>query len=424
MELFTELGAEIEELWRGQNYSEDIFPALAADALRRANLPEKLTAWEILEWTLKQTNLPEQRDAAAKFGDPPITLYNAPRFHIDVYFWLDGTTAIHQHGFCGAFQVLHGSSIHSHYEFEREETINVFAEIGKIKLKVCELLEVGNIKAIDAGSSYIHSLFHLEQPSATIVVRTFISPVGGPQYAYHKPSLAIFPFFEEPATNKKLQTMAALIRARHPEADRLISEWLAAADFQTSYYVLQNLKTLLPANALDQMFNPAAAEKRFDQFFEIVKTRHGKLGTVLEQVFANRENVNEIIKRRSYVTDPEQRFFLALLMNVEGREPIFELVKRRFPDSEPLDKILDWTFDLAQTRIVGTNLPNALGIENFDDFDLLVLENLLQNFSDAEISEAVRGDFPTENAEELNVKIVCAIEKIRGASIFRPFFAD
>ena len=108
MELFQKLGEEIEALWRAKNYNEEDLPEIAAEALKQARLPEKVSAWDVLAWTMEQTVLPEQKDARASFGDPPITLYAAPRFHIDVYFWFEGTTAIHQHSFCGAFQVLHG----------------------------------------------------------------------------------------------------------------------------------------------------------------------------------------------------------------------------------------------------------------------------------------------------------------------------
>ena len=184
MELFQKLGAEVEQLWRDENYDETVFPAIAANALEEANLPGKISAWEVIEWTLGQTVLPEQRDVRGSFGDPPITLYNSPRFHIDVYFWLEGTTAIHQHAFCGAFQVMHGSSIHSHYEFELRERINIFAELGEMNLKTVEYLEVGKVRQIAAGRQYIHGLFHLDQPSATIVVRTSRSPMNLPQFSY------------------------------------------------------------------------------------------------------------------------------------------------------------------------------------------------------------------------------------------------
>ena len=74
MDVFQKLGAEIEESWREQNYDEGVFPKLAAEALERADLPSKISAWEVIEWTLDQTELPPQMDPNANFGDPPITL--------------------------------------------------------------------------------------------------------------------------------------------------------------------------------------------------------------------------------------------------------------------------------------------------------------------------------------------------------------
>ncbi len=416
MELFKNLGAEIENLWRDKNYDEALFPEIAANALKEANLPAKVSAWEVVEWTMQQTVLPEQKDLPGKFGDPPITLYNSPRFHVDVYFWLEGTTAIHQHSFCGAFQVLMGSSIHSWYEFDRSEAINVFTEIGNINLKLCELLSVGDVQPIQAGKQYIHGLFHLEQPSATIVVRTHRSPMFLPQFSYYKPFLAIDPFFEEANTTKKMQCVTAMIRAKFPRTDEFIADWLRTADFQTTFQILSMLRGYLRSNQVDQLFNLSAPQNRFDAFLEIVRERHGERANVFPKVFEHLDKLDEILCRRSYVTDPEHRFFLALLLNVEGRERIFSLVKERFPDSEPLDKVLDWTFDLAQTRVLGEKIPNALGIADFDDTDLFILENLLLDKPQDEIQTILETEYGAANLENLSERI----EKIHKSIIFQP----
>ncbi len=96
------------------------------------------------------------------------------------------------------------------------------------------------------------------------------------------------------------------------------------------------------------------------------------------------------------------------------------MIKEKFPESEPLDKILDWVYDLSQTRVLGLNVPNALGIENFDDFDLFILECFLKDMSDNELEEALRAEYPSENAEELLKNIEERKEKIRNALIFYP----
>lgn len=420
MELFQTFGAEVEQLWRDKNYDETIFPALAVEALEKANLPQKISAWEVIEWTLKEKNLPEQRDLRGNFADPPITLFNSPRFHVDVYFWLEGTTAIHQHSFCGAFQVMHGSSIHSHYEFECRDAVNIFTEIGDMSLKKVEYLEVGKVRKIEAGRQYIHGLFHLDQPSATIVVRTHRSPMSMPQFGYFKPSLAIDPFFEEPNTIKKLQCLTALIRSEHPDTDRHIGELLEESDFQTSFTILSRVRAYLQSNQLEQVFNTGSSERRLDAVLEIVKKRHGARADVFPKVFAHQDKVGEIVKRRGFVKNPEHRFFLALLMNVEGKERILSLIKERFPDSDPIEKVLDWTLDLAETRVLGVNIPNALGIADFGNLDLFVLENLLKDKSDAEIREALRAEYPAENIESLEQSLTEKTGRIRQSIIFEP----
>ena len=60
MERFQTLGREIEDIWRDANYDEEKFPAIAAEALLSAELPSKVTAWEVIEWTLAQRELPPQ----------------------------------------------------------------------------------------------------------------------------------------------------------------------------------------------------------------------------------------------------------------------------------------------------------------------------------------------------------------------------
>src|SRR5688572_18112211 len=124
MQPFAELGALIEGRWRDANYNEAYFPNIAAQALLESDLTARVDPWEIIRWVHTTPNLPRQQDPRANFGDPPITLFVGPRFYIDVYYWLDGTTTLHQHAFSGAFQVLLGSSVHSTYRFEKIKEIN------------------------------------------------------------------------------------------------------------------------------------------------------------------------------------------------------------------------------------------------------------------------------------------------------------
>ena len=424
MELFNKVGKELEEAWRAKDYDEAIFPVMAAEALKNANLPSQVTPWEVIEWTLAQSELPRQKDVPGRFGEPPITLFVAPRFHIDVYFWFEGTTSIHQHGFCGAFQVLEGSSIHSWYEFERGDAVNSFCELGEMSLKLCELLEVGAVQEIRPGRQYIHSLFHLDHPSVTIVARTDKSPLFLPQYDYQKPSLAVDPFYEQESLIKKLQSVTALFRAQHPEADRLVSDLLDTADFHTTFLVLRTARSMLGANQLDQLFNLSTPKDRFAKLLQLASDRHGTRGETLLNVFKRMDRLDEIVRRRSFVTNSEHRFFLALLLNVDGKENIFSLVKQRYADDDPVEKILDWVLELSETRVMAANSSNALGIENFGPFDLFVLENLLRDRGLDEMKTAIKNDYPADQAEALVAAIPGKVEELYKAIIFQPLFDD
>ena len=50
MQPFTDLGVLVEGRWRDENYDEDLFPDIAAGALREADLTARIDPWEIIRW--------------------------------------------------------------------------------------------------------------------------------------------------------------------------------------------------------------------------------------------------------------------------------------------------------------------------------------------------------------------------------------
>lgn len=423
MRIFAELGALIERRWREHNFDEHIFPDIAADALREADLPSKVSAWDVAAWVLREPVLPEQRDLPGNFGEPPVTLFNSSRFHIDVYFWLQSTTAVHQHGFCGAFQVLLGGSLQSLYSFVEHERINFHCAIGDVHLKSVEWLKIGDVKRILGGGAFIHSLFHLENPSATIVVRTHSLPLGLPQFSYHKPSLALNPFFDDPAFIKKQQFVSMLINARNPNADALIAELLESSDFHTAVELLKFLKPGLTYKG-DGVLQHQAIEhkKRFDRYLEAVQKKHGAWAKALPAVFAEQERQLEITRRRSFIVDPHHRYFLALLLNIEGKDRILPLVAERIPGQDPIETVLDWVEELSRTRITGTT-DNALGIEDFNDGYVFVLEGMLKDKTPEQIENGVRTEFADGNTSELAGKVSHYYATLKNSPIFRSLWA-
>src|SRR5688500_16104113 len=123
-DFFSRLGRLADQRWSARDYDERAFPELAVELLRGEMPTCEITPHDLLAWVLRTDTMPQQLDPRSRFGQPPLTLYRSSRLIIDALFWMDGTTAIHQHGFAGAFHVLAGSSVHSEYGFELEERVN------------------------------------------------------------------------------------------------------------------------------------------------------------------------------------------------------------------------------------------------------------------------------------------------------------
>ena len=424
MKIFDDLGLRVENAWRETNYSEAAFPEIAMQALAKAGLSEKVTPWDIIRWVGSVSQLPKQLDIEANFGNPPVTLFYGHRFCIDFYFWVDGTTEIHQHAFAGAFQVLVGSSIHSRYSFQEDRPISQHFRLGQVKFETCELLQERDVRPIVPGAEHIHALFHLDRPSATIAVRTFGLPANQPQYSYRKPFIAIDPFYREPSLARSLQLVSMLLTLRDPVHDELINELLATSDLHASFLILQTAFQHLSGSQIDKVFQLATGRDRLDQLLEKTRRKHGSLVDYLTPVLEEQDRVGDIVQRRRFITAPEHRFFLALILNVPSRGKLLNMTQQRFPENDPVDTVLDWVMDLATTKVWGSSEPNVLGIADFNENYLFVLECLLREQPPEQIRALIESQYPADAARKLEGDFEEIAAKLRSSILFRTLLAD
>lgn len=423
MEEFEKLGELVENRWKAQNYSEQAFPDIAAQALVEAELPGRVDPWDIIRWVHNATSLPEQQDVEGRFGNPPITLFRGPRFYIDIYFWLDGTTSIHQHSFCGAFQVMLGSSIHSRYSFQEDVVINEHFSVGKISLEEVQLLSFKDVRTIRPGRNFVHSLFHLDRPSATITIRTDYTPSAAVQYEYQKPHFALNPFFKNSVVAKKLQTVNLLLGMKHTDADAMIGDLICTSDFHTAYFVLREIYHQLRSSEMDELFGLSTGKLRFNAILQRSKTVHGELTDLILAVSEEHERQQNIIHRRSTITADEHRFFLALLLNVPDRQKVLALVKERYPHQDSVEKVLDWVEELGRTRVLGSKETNALGLPEFDDSYVFVFECLLRGLTSQEIDERVMAEYPSDYAATFKVNMPEQITTLKECTLFKTLLS-
>jgi len=372
---FEKLGRTVLERWREQNFSLEVFPELTRTAIEEAPPSKNIDIDELIHEFLFNDDQPFQSESS--FGQPELIAFNDTRFYIQILFWLEGTTEIHQHEFSGAFHVMQGSSVHSEFDFVGARSVTPHIRTGDLRVKQIELLETGRTVPITSGRDCIHSLFHLDTPSITVVIRTHHDPGTGPQYNYLPPHIAINPLHADSLTARRKQLLDVLETIEDPDYGTHLNEMMGRLDFERGFNMLRHAMPRL---------------KELNEWDEVLATfqnKHGELALGVPDTLAECLRRETISQMRHFIINPEHRFFLALLINVQNRADIFALVTRRFPESSPIDTILGWAEELVEPNDFGVTLLDAAFPETPDiDFEeqsrLLIdaLKNALEGNTD------------------------------------------
>ena len=342
------LGQAISRAFQKANCNQDALPKIAAEELQSIDTTWSFDPAEIANFLLN-SSIPQT--PGSQFSDLPLTVYQDRDFYVQILTWSQSTTAIHQHGFSGAFRVLAGSSIHSIYNFNAEFELGPDLAVGQIHALGSEYLPRGSIREISPGSNgLIHSLYHLDEPSLTVVVRTFAHEAYLPQLRLIRPGLMMkTDRLRNDSLVRMLSKLLHITQRLHPE--QIAAIWLtkiATLDFpRLSQLYLDNRNQL---------------GKTEEAFFNLIRNHHGHYVEALQDAgkFSNR--INRISQTRKISSDPEQRFLLALLMNATDRQSILRMVNARFPGQDAVRLVADWLLRLRRPQAdFGRRLKEALG---------------------------------------------------------------
>lgn len=341
---FDRIGKAIQSEWRASDFRLADFAEIAHRNLKEN--PVTISYKKIIRWALTNDAVPEQ-DGASEFGQPPITVFHAPQFCIEILFWLEGTTCVHQHSFSGAFQVLSGSSIHSLYTFRKRKRVTSRLILGRLNLVKTEYLSAGDIRRIHAGDKFIHSLFHLDHPSVTLVIRTNHEPATGPQYEYHSPFFAVDAFELQSLFKRRWQLLDLLQQASQQRYRAQLRNLVSTPDLERTYFALQHGYLYLN-------------DSQFDNLLQKARTTHASRLAPIIAVLEERHRRARLITLRSTIRNPEHRFFLASLLNLSTRRTIQHFIRKRF-SGNPNRWILKWISELT-APLPDKNGENLLGI--------------------------------------------------------------
>jgi hypothetical protein len=403
LDFFRDLGLTILDRWRRADFDARAFPDVASGALHDRPPSAHVDAMDVVRWVHDAPLLVPQTDIAATFGQPPVNVFHCERFYIQVLFWLDGTTAIHQHAFSGAFHVMQGSSLESTYTFAPRRRYSEFLMTGDLSLRGVELHEKGDVAPIEPGTRFVHSLFHLDRPSVSVVVRTPSDAVAGPQFSYSRAGFAFDPFARSDALERRLQTLDLLRKLDSEEFEPLATESARRSDAFLAFRLLSELALRVEPH------------DKYVALLRGVKPAHAELVDTLLAHAELQRRERHIVSRRQLTKQADHRFFLALLLNLEDRASVFDMIARARPADPPVDVIVRWLTELqkldavnAWVAEVAKNKPTPILDVPVDPPSLDAVRDLLEG----------RGDAPA------TPEVMERRAAFRNSSLLRPLFVE
>jgi hypothetical protein len=234
MNPFKSLIRRVDREWRRARNKLGSFPALATKLLTEFeyDLHQEQLDQCLAAWFLKSSTLPEQVSLHNTFGQPPITLYNNGEVVVDLYLWLTCDTAIHSHGFRGAFRVLHGKSLHETFKVKVAQRIGPGVMVCDPGTPDLAILDPGDVRTILVGEKLTHRVIHLEHPTVTLCVKTINEP-GIYQWEYHPDGLAIQRRHVDQGLVKELYYFQYLLGQNAGLAGRFLEELFAGLSVVT-----------------------------------------------------------------------------------------------------------------------------------------------------------------------------------------------
>ena len=409
---FQSLGDTIAaELGEGREAVYANLERVAAKHLAAFNPSAHITQSDLIDYVLGAETLCKQADLDGKFAEPPLSLYHGGDFDISALTWLDGTTSIHQHAFCGAFHVLAGSSIHSRYQFDawQPPAHRQRAIAGRLQLLDLEVLHAGDTRVIARGSGLIHSLFHMIRPSLTIVIRTITDdPNGEVQYDYRWPGLAYNPFQRHAPAIRKLQYLRMLRRLDAVTAYAHLQRVLADADLHLAYLLVSEQTRISAqpdqARVLSDLCTALSADER----------------KLLHEATHNDLLSRAVVDLRQKLHDPGHRFLLALLLNVFDRQELLGLVAREFSAGDAVDQVMRWIAEMTGNT---AGFENMIGLD-FNTTELHMLAHMFRGASLDDILAEFRQHYGAAEVARQAEELSALVSALKSCALFHHIFAD
>lgn len=325
---FQTLGAELERRTGDATADGEGFAKAATAVLAEVGPPQPVDARAMAEWIASGDALPRQVNFKTGFGEPPLAVYVARNFYLEVLFWFPNCTDIHGHGFSGAFRVLDGYSLQTTYAFVENERWHEGLRRGELKLRNLELLVPGEVCDIRASEAFVHCVAHMGFPSLTLVARNF-GESGVTQFRYFRCGLAYAAHHRRQEQTRRLDVLLALARRDPAEAVRQLKILLERQDPFDRFVTC--LKLAERGDASLSIESLAWAETKWPEATALVRQAHA------EAVRGAR-----IFEGLARLPDAQSQMIGALGALCGGRDAAMRALTEFFPKDPPEATLARW----------------------------------------------------------------------------------
>jgi len=328
------LAARIDREWKRAGSKVSLFPAVAARVLSDEQPHRQYNLHSLAGWTLSHHTFPRACNPFGPFGPPAFTVWSDGRFFANVYAYMTPEVVIHDHDFAGAFVNLSGTTIHAKYQFADVERVAPEVQVGQLAVREVEVVGPGDVRRIDPGRGFIHQVWHLDEPTVVLVIRT------GPLPA---PARRQFQYLHAGFASEVVRDDAMSVSApeRFQYARKMI-ECLRTANGGGVDYLRLLLRDERPWDAFWHFTDNWRYLRTLGAMEELIRFGARHQGAWFTGV-ADAGNEIDLFRSIDWprVRLPEDRIALALLMTFRAWRPIHEWLETLLPGAAPEDRFVD-----------------------------------------------------------------------------------
>lgn len=342
------LAVRLDAEWKATGYRTAAFPRLAAQFLAgfRPENEDRLRA--LSDWILKSKTFPAPLNPFGMTGPPAFTVWANPRFVVNVYAYMNPAVIIHDHNFAGAFVNVLGRSLHCTFRFADVERINPSVRVGALALRGGDLIPEDRVETIEAGSGFIHQVWHLSRPTVVVVIRTRpLSRRTVRQFEYLRPGVATELLRDEalvPQTSQRYEYARKLM-----ECLRVSSNGVSYAaqliknerPWEAVWHLVENWQFLRSNGALEDII--AGAAKVHGSWFRAMETA-GSRAILFYSINWHR------------VLQESDRVVVASLLTLDSWHQISHVLRSLWPDTAPEVLVADSLRRLAKAGAIPVRL--------------------------------------------------------------------